>query len=624
MTAAAVAAATAEQAPGPVPAARKGFAAHWPHLLPPVLAAMVAAPWLGRGYLLGYDLVFTPSMPLSSSLLGMGTGLPRAVPSNLVLALLQQLLPGDLLQRVVLIGLLLGAGWGVLVWLRSAPNAVRAVAAIAYLWSPYLYERLAIGQWAVLIGWAALPWTVHLCGRLGDAARERAPAASVRLALLLSVPAVGGFAAQQICALGVLAVGLTTTGAARVRVLLVGLGACALWSLPWLVPTLTHPGGAVSDPAGVAAFTARADTRLGSLGSVLTLGGIWNGLAAPPGRDSWAGSLCALALLLLALAGARRLTAHLGRRLSLGLALMSALAVAVAVAGLVPGVRVLFADALPVVPGLASVRDGQRLIAVLALLECAALGFGAAALADRLHRLQLDRRLSFAIVALLPLVAVPSLAWGLAGTLTPVGVPSDYLAAARVVDASPGAGAVMVAPWGLYRPYDWNNGRPVVDIATLLMSRYTITDTDLPVAVGGSGVIRSVPGEDPWSARIGRIISGPGDHTRQLAAAGIGFVYLEQQPPAVGGGTVQGLAGATAVYRSPDVTVYRLPGPIAAAPAGVTSPDRLHLIEAADLLVLLVLGTLAAALLLPSGAPLSLRRPPVGAATQPATEDQLP
>ncbi len=224
---------------------------------------------------------------------------------------------------------------------------------------------------------------------------------------------------------------------------------------------------------------------------------------------------------------------------------------------------------------------------------------------------------------LLPLVALPALAWGLAGTLTPVRIPADYLAAARVVDSAPGTGAVLVAPWGLYRPYDWNGGRPVVDIATLLMSRHTITDTNLPVAMGSTGTVRTVLGEDPWSARIGAIISSPGDHTRQLAAAGVGFVYLERQSPADpadASGPVQGLSGATAVYSGPDVTVYRLPGPIAAAPAAVTDRGRLLLIEAVDTLVLLLLCSLATAVILLSGPAHIVRRPSAVALTPPTTE----
>ena len=62
------------------------------------------------------------------------------------------------------------------------------------------------------------------------------------------------------------------SGAAALAVLV----AC---SLPWLVPSLLRT--VYADPAGVAAYAARADTPFGSLGSLLMLGGGWNAQTVP-------------------------------------------------------------------------------------------------------------------------------------------------------------------------------------------------------------------------------------------------------------------------------------------------------------------------------------------------------
>ena len=40
-------------------------------------------------------------------------------------------------------------------------------------------------------------------------------------------------------------------------------------------------------PEGVGAFAARPDGPLGTVGSLVGLGGIWNALAVPPGLGSW-------------------------------------------------------------------------------------------------------------------------------------------------------------------------------------------------------------------------------------------------------------------------------------------------------------------------------------------------
>jgi len=60
----------------------------------------------------------------------------------------------------------------------------------------------------------------------------------------------------------------------RPRTIAVALGAIGVGSLPWLIPAGLHT--VYADPAGVAAFAARADTPFGSLGSLVMLGGSWN------------------------------------------------------------------------------------------------------------------------------------------------------------------------------------------------------------------------------------------------------------------------------------------------------------------------------------------------------------
>lgn len=56
---------------------------------------------------------------------------------------------------------------------------------------------------------------------------------------------------------------------------------------PWLVATfVSGAAGDGSDPAGVAAFAARAEPGLATLGSLAGLGGIWNSAAIPSTRTT--------------------------------------------------------------------------------------------------------------------------------------------------------------------------------------------------------------------------------------------------------------------------------------------------------------------------------------------------
>jgi hypothetical protein len=71
-----------------------------------VLAVVVLGPGLAPGYLLVRDMVWVPDLALRPDFLGLGSGLPRAVPSDAVVAVLDQVVPGMLLQKLVLLGVL--------------------------------------------------------------------------------------------------------------------------------------------------------------------------------------------------------------------------------------------------------------------------------------------------------------------------------------------------------------------------------------------------------------------------------------------------------------------------------------------------------------------------------------
>src|SRR4051794_31509293 len=168
-------------------------------------------PALGRGYVLSYDMVWVPDLSLRSSFLGLGSGLPRAVPSDAVVAVLDEIVPGMLLQKIVLLGVLVVAGAGV-VRLTERSLAAQLVAVTAYVWNPFVAERLVIGHWPVLVGYAVLPWVI-------DAAQTWRTSGQLPLRLWWLVP-VGSLSASAglATAVALLAFALVR-GAGRARML---------------------------------------------------------------------------------------------------------------------------------------------------------------------------------------------------------------------------------------------------------------------------------------------------------------------------------------------------------------------------------------------------------------------
>ena len=123
------------------------------------LGLLALGPGLRRGFLLSYDMVFVPREPFPAARPGLAP--PRAVPSDLVIAAASRALPADIAQKVVLLSIFMLACSGAVALLDREPLLARLAAGAFYAWNPYLGERLIIGQWALLLGYAGLPWVLR-------------------------------------------------------------------------------------------------------------------------------------------------------------------------------------------------------------------------------------------------------------------------------------------------------------------------------------------------------------------------------------------------------------------------------------------------------------------------------
>lgn len=510
---------------------------------------LVLGPVLRGGYVLTHDMVFAPRMPLGAAQFGLGSQLPRDVPSDPVVAALTHLLPGAAVQDLVLAALLLAAGFGAA--RLAAPHVVpRTAAALAYMWTPYLGERLLLGQWAVLVGWAVLPWVVRAARDLQRAAPGLGRRGWARLTFATGVQCLGGVSAWAL-ALLVLPVAVawgrgvpTRRRAARVAA---ALAVLAAYALPWAVPALLRPGGVGADPAGATVFAPSQDIPLGTVGSLLTGGGVWSSQAVPSGRDSLAGAVGALLVLACGLAGAWR-----SRRDSAiaPLAVSSAVGLGIAVVTAWPAGARVFGE----LPFGAVLRDSQRLLAPWVLLIALGLAALTAELGQRAPRTWHG---AVALLAVLPVAALPGLAWGMAGRLAPVDYPADFSRLRAVVSADPVPGAVVVVPFSAYRRFSWNGDRVVLDPIYQWLDRPVLAASDLPVRVGATTVV--VHGEDRLAARVGAALDS-GLPARALGRLGVRWVVADARMGRPLRAELRtGAARLQIGYRGRFVTAYRVP-----------------------------------------------------------------
>ncbi|MGW0801679.1 hypothetical protein [Nonomuraea sp. NPDC002799] len=513
-------------------------------LLGLALGCLALGPALGWGFTLLQDMVFVPDPAFSAWTFGLEGGAARVVPSDAVVTALARVLPAELVQKLILLAIFVVGCSGAALLTPGDRLGPKLVAGTFYVWNPYVAERLLMGQWALLLGYAGLPWVVRAVwtGR-SPASAGSAPSGSWSRTAVAMVPAaVGGFAAMTITAITALPVaGGRLWAFARV------VGLLAVLSLPWLVPTALRPQGIDGDPVGVDAFAARADTPFGAVGSLLSLGGIWNAHAVPPGYDTLAGTV---GRLLLTLAGVLFfLRGEVPYKK--GLAVAAAIGLGIACVGVSEPGREAFKGVIEVWGGFAVFRDAQQFIAPLALVAAVGLGLLTEAVAR-------DRVWAGAL-ALVPLAVLPTMAWGSLGALGAVSYPESWTAARAVIRQDHEAGDVLVLPFESYRQFAWNGGRPVLDPAQRFFAvpgRRVVSNDVVRV---GDMVVES---EDARALEVEHVLEGP---SPDLAGAGFRYVIVD-----AGTGEEQRqfriwLRSARVLVDAGDLRLYRFDGPVGKA-----------------------------------------------------------
>lgn len=477
-----------------------------------VTAVVLGPLLLNGGIALRGDMVFTPDQPWKPAWLGLGGSVPRAVPMDALVSIADEVLPGAVLQRIVLVAAFLLGGVGIARVCTAFSATAQVAAVVFFLWNPWVLERLSIGQWPMVLGYGLLPWLVLAVGRLRDGRVAGWSGTTVLLVLCaVCAPSMGLIAVL---------VGLVLMAPNWTRLLGV-LGIGVLANLPWLLPALLG-GTLTGDRSQFDAFAARGESSLGTLASLVSMGGIWKSSVVPPERTQALVIGVALLIALACVGGLLRGATTLGSRTAGGLLATGGVFLLIA---LLPAIGPLgrgLGDLSTHIAAVGILRDSHRYLAPLGLV----LAVGAAALVDWL----LERRRTAGpgpgalalLVVLAPILLLPSLAWGLAGELRPVHYPDDWDRVATLTGQGP-EGAVVVLPWrGNYRGYAWNDRRAVLDPAERYLSGEVLIDDRLFV---GDQVLRS---EDRLLAKVGTALEGA-DPRAELSGLGVRWVLVEKE-----------------------------------------------------------------------------------------------
>lgn len=497
------------------------------------------------------DMVVLPHPPLTDSALGLGDAAARATPQDTFLWGLGYFFDATHAVRLFIV---LAVFLGGLAAAELARTVVRTgvvgqvVAATMMIWNPFVVERLLQGQWSLVIAAMMLPCVV--------------------VATNLHRPwwRASAIAFAGMTPTGALLAGITGVVAARTwRDRCIVCFTTLTASAPWLVATFANLGSsASSDPAGAAAFAARAEHYVGTIGALLGLGGIWNKQAVPQSRELGISALAVVLLFALFALGFTRLWNAAHRYLARRLIILGAITIVLAALFATgPGISLMGAMQEHL-PGAGLLRDTQKWIALAlpayALLAAAGahrLATGSLGILIHSGRGFLRQLLAGAVAVFVIITAVPTLPTDLA-PLRPTRMWSGWAPVSGVIAMSDDAVAVL--PTGSYRIID---GVPVFDPATKALPAPVVASGELIVsgqAVGGEG-----------TATIDRALTSAttpeqaSETISLLRQLGVGWVLVENSPGYLGSSQVV-LDQLDDVYTDSNLALYRVPGAVEAYP----------------------------------------------------------
>lgn len=513
-----------------------------------VLVLLLAAPLLRPGYLLLRDAVSTPRSYVSANALGL-TSAPRATPQDFAVALASHLVDGGVVVKALLLLGLWLAGWGaarlVATALPAAGAAGQFVAITLAIWNPYVAERLLQGHWSLLVGYGCLPWVATAMLTM----RTTVGAGWFGLFGLAFWVALAGLTPSGLllaATVAVVCVAMPGAGRPRWQCGVAALGSALVGALPWLTASAlgsSLTSHTAANQLGVTAFAPRAEPGLGTLGSLASLGGIWNGEAVPSSRTTLFAVASAVVLLAMVAIGLPTVARRPVAVPLLTLAAVSVMVPAVLATG--PGLHALRV-VVDAAPGLGVLRDGQKWVAL------AVPGYTLSGAGTVLTLRRWLRPATAAVVCCLALVlTLPDLAWGVWGKVAPVHYPSGWAAVAAAINADPRTVAVL--PAGTMRRFSWSGSAPVLDPLPRWVRADVLTTGDLVI----SGV--TVPGEDAHARAVQELLlTGP--HPSTLAAAGVGWLVVESDSAGDMGTAARTLGRLAAAHRDDELALYRVGG----------------------------------------------------------------
>jgi hypothetical protein len=531
---------------------RRFFGTYSPYIL---LTAAIMLPLLLPGYILSLDLVFTPHLRAPATL------------SNdwlwqNFLHYLNTLISSQCIEKTILVSIPLLAGIGMhrlITYLKPAPARnlswywATYVAGLFYAANPFTYSRFMAGQYAVLLGYALLPFFVRLLLRFLDKPSRGSMLRTVLVVLLISIISIHTLGEIAVVSIFLVALALwarrSEAGQKRQYLMLglTGIGIFVLASSYWIIPLLLGQGSTAEKiqqfgANDVLSFATAGTSKIVQLSNVLKLQGFWadeHHLYLMP-QDQLIG-WGTLRLILWILVGWGAVTAWRSKR-GLTAALLAICAVAtVAAIGFPQSLLTSF-----------GYREPQKFVGLLAFGFAIFLAFGSARL---LYIAKQHSEAVYTLTAsgliLVVIVFTPTMYWGFGGQIKPHEYPPDWYRANDWLNKNASNSQSLFLPWHQYMSFRFTN-RIIGSPATRFFDKSVVVSNDPELGQLGQ------PRNDQRKLTLANIISKPDETiSKQLAAQHIKYVLLAKDDDYKKYRYLNNRPGLTMVWDSPTISIYR-------------------------------------------------------------------
>lgn len=445
---------------------------------------------------------------------GLDGGLTVAVPWQVAFLLLQRLL-GGLLSWLPFAAVfpLAAAGGARLV---GGDRTSRTAAGLLYAFNPFTFDRLAVGQIGLLLGYAFLPFAV----RALLAIKPRDATTLARGALWWAI--VGTLSVHFLWIVGVAALCTILVRRQPRGLLALAFTAAlvAVLSSYLFFAQLGQQRPLTVGASDVAAYATRADPHLGLYVNVLGLYGFWRQGPRLPKDVVHVWPYLLAVILLIAVVGAWSALRVPGRRQLASVLLLSGTASYFLALGTQGPTGWLFRFLFDHVPLFQVMREPQKFLCLTALAYAVLFGWGVQWLRAWAREERLLRVALTVLVLFLPLAYSPAFVNGLSGQVTGATVPTSFARADRLMGDGPDQ--ILFLPWHEYLSFPWT-GRVVTNPAPALFRRDVIVgdNVELPGVYSTSTSTRSAYLQGLYATGAGQ-----SDFGSKIARLGVRYVAV--------------------------------------------------------------------------------------------------